>query len=592
MRIVMEHVSVMAGKNGSTPILRDISHEFEQGSVTLVVGRTGSGKSTLLHILSGLLPINAGAIRYGDKLLWDGNRVNEALLLQSGNVFQYPERQLFADSVRKEFAYSLRPFRLKRQAAEDRVRETVRQLELPESIVQESVFTLSDGWKRKAALATTLATRPAWLLLDEPTAGIDPQGIPPLLRAVREHREQSGGGVVIASHDLDAFLPAADRVVVMRDGCIRAVFAPEELHDYSDVLLEAHVGLPASAVIARELQQRGIVVAGSPLTPEATASAIVQALRQKNSPNPVRANESELDVKSNDGVTESRCMAENIAAKETNPEDPACTAEPGLTPVKAGLLQLHPIAKWLFYMAVSAGMLLQNGWIGIALSAVLAFAMIRISSASYRTVSRASKAFFLFIVISSLISGLQITVGDSWWSWKEVSFSFPSASRTFQQLVVFLIVLVAGVAFLVTTNASAMQRGLEQALSPLERFLRIPISIFTFSASLLLRFIPLIGKDMDRMSLIVKSRGKSNVKPGSIRLRDTPGFMIPLLLSMMKQAEDMALVLEARGYKFKRSGPSARPSLAFTRNDWLAVGAGAVLLILFIVIREIAKTSG
>src|SRR5262249_36167930 len=153
---------------------------------------------------------------------------------------------------------------------------------------------------------------------------------------------------------------------------------------------------------------------------------------------------------------------------------------------------------------------------------------------------------------------LQLSTAESWWQVEEVRFSWEAAAVTLRQLIIFLIVMAAGVAFIASTSATMMQRGLEQGLAFLERF-RIPVWPLTFSASLLLRFIPRIGKERERMCFIVKARGKTNVKPGSIRLRDMPVFMIPLLLSMMKQAEDMALALEARGGKTRRLGSSSPP---------------------------------
>lgn len=587
MNIELKQIAVTAGKDGQTSILRDVSHVFEQGSVTLVVGQTGSGKSTLLHAVSGLVPISSGAIRYGDKPLWNGSKVDEPLLLRTGHVFQYPERQLFADSVRKEFAYSLRPFRLSKQEAAKATHEALRQLALPASIVDESVFTLSDGWKRKAALGTTLAAKPAWLLLDEPTAGIDPQGIPPLLGAIRQHRDRAAGGVIIASHDMDAFLPLADQVVVMRRGRIHAVFPPAELYSHADALLEARVGLPASVGIAGALSSRGMLLPGHPLTPEQTAEAIVRALRNESTGVTIAANaigQQQAGNMPNDEPV-------RFQAAEADCIDGDFPPPTGDKAAVSGLPSLHPIAKWLFYMAVSAGMLLQNSWIGIIVSTIITAALVRVSGTSYRTVSRIGKPFLVFILISGVLSGLRISAAESWWSVEQVHFSLEAAARTFRQLIVFLIVMAAGVAFVASTSATMMQRGLEQGLSFLERF-RIPVSPFTFSASLLLRFIPMIGKEMDRMSLIVKARGKTNVKPGSIRLRDTPVFMIPLLLSMMKQAEDMALALEARGCKTRRLASSSSPPLKFRRSDWLAVGAGAAVLIVLLVIRNMTGTTG
>ncbi|UQZ82617.1 Energy-coupling factor transporter ATP-binding protein EcfA2 [Paenibacillus konkukensis] len=602
MTLQLQQVTVMPPRGGSSAILSEVSHTFPDGTVTLIAGRTGSGKSTLLHALAGLIPAASGQILCGGEPLWRDGRVQKSVWLRSGIVFQYPERQLFADSVMKEFLYSLQPLRLSKPEALARIRGSLALLELPESILQESVFTLSDGWKRKAALATAWAVQPDWLLLDEPTAGIDPQGIPPLLAAIKSHRERGTGGVIVVSHDLDTFLPVADQVLIMQRGTVAAATSPAELYDDPGPLLRAEVGLPASIRIAQELRKRGFRLAGRPLSADDTAEAVVRALRA-----PQPAQPSAVDTAAAEGgslaaepglppadagagaeeaLAAVQCAASGgeafVAAEAAAASVPAAAADEGLH-------RFHPIAKWIFYVAVSTGMLLQNRWPGLLFSALIVAAMVYAAGVSMRTAGRAVKAFAVFIVISALLSGVELAADGEWWRWQAASFSRDAAFRTVRQLSVFFLVLVAGVAFAVSTRPSMMQRGLEQALSFLERF-RIPVSVFTFSASLLLRFIPLIAAETERMSLIVRARGKAVAKPGAaLRLRDVPVFMIPLLLSMMRHAEDLALALEARGCKLHRLNRSSADYPPFRRRDWLAAAAGIALLILLFILNTSLK---
>lgn len=279
MSIQLVDATILSPKLDRKPILSHFNHQFRKGTVTLIVGQTGSGKTTLLNALAGLLPLESGSITYDDNPLWVGNKLNRNALLQTGLVFQYPERQLFADSVMKEFSYSLRHLRLTKEDEKHRILVVLKQLDLPESILSESVFTLSDGWKRKAALATTLAVKPAWLLLDEPTAGIDPQSIGPMLDAIRNQRDKSDGGVIVVSHDLDTFLPIADQVIIIRRGAVDAVLEPKELYADPALLIRAHVGLPTSMQIAMRLRAVGINISEErPFTAEETADAILQSL--------------------------------------------------------------------------------------------------------------------------------------------------------------------------------------------------------------------------------------------------------------------------------------------------------------------------
>ncbi|MBE1440752.1 ATP-binding cassette domain-containing protein [Paenibacillus sp. OAS669] len=562
MTIRLENVTVVSPKEDRHPILSRMNHQFLPGTITLVIGQTGSGKTTLLNALAGLIPLTSGSISYDDQPLWRGQRLNRESLLQTGLVFQYPERQLFADSVRKEFSYSLKHLRLSKEEENSRISEVLDQLTLPESILKESVFSLSDGWKRKAALAATLAARPRWLLLDEPTAGIDPPSIEPLLRAIRNHRNQSLGGAVVVSHDLDTFLPIVDQVVIMRCGMLEAVLEPKDLYTDPSVLLKAHIGLPTSMQLAVELEAAGISISDRrPFSAEETADALWESLREQSIKPAGGLPAGEPAVKAGEALEREDHQRSHLAPDKQT---------------ASGVHLLHPIAKWLFYVAVSSGILIQSHWPGVLASCLLTAGIVAVARASMQTLYKAGKAFAIFIMISGIISGLQISASDSWWHFQSISFSITAASGTIRQLAVFFLVLLTGVAFASSTSITMMQRGLEQGLSFLER-LRVPVSVFTFSASLLLRFIPLIGKEIERMSFIVKARGKSTSKQGSLRLRDVPVFMIPLLLAMMKHAEDLSMALEARGYKLRRLNNSTKVPIQFARKDWLLVGIGLVL---------------
>lgn len=578
MSIKLADVTVQSPKENRTSILSQLNHQFHRGTITLIVGQTGSGKSTLLHALAGLMTLHSGTITYDNRSLWMENKLNRGALLETGIVFQYPERQLFADSVRKEFSYSLRYLRLTREEEEKRIRSVLEQLGLPETILEESVFTLSDGWKRKTAFAATLAAKPKWLLLDEPTAGVDPQSMGPLLQAIRNHRNTSDGGVIVVSHDLDTFLPIADQVIIMRRGALDAVVEPKALYEDPSLLIRAHVGLPSSIQISMALNKAGIRLAeDKPLTAEETADAIERSLQ-------MRENNSELGLSGSLSLAKNHPLSVGLTS-EPDAELPVVAPKEMLNG-PAAIHKLHPIAKWVFYVALSTGMLIQNHWVGILASLLIVLGIVKVARVSLRRLYKAGKAFALFILISGIISGLQISVADAWWQWQSISFSLAAAFGTIRQLAVFFLVLITGVAFASSTSPSMMQRGLEQGLSFLERF-RIPVSVFTFTASLLLRFIPLIAKEIERMALIVKARGKSAAKQGTLRMRDVPVFMIPLLLAMMKHTEDLSMALEARGYKLRRLSGSNKEPIRFAKEDWILVWIGLVLLGVMVVVEKV-----
>ncbi|WP_171655497.1 ATP-binding cassette domain-containing protein [Paenibacillus foliorum] len=583
-------------------ILTNINCRLQKGTVTLVIGQTGSGKSTFLNAVAGLIPIQAGSVSYDGQSLWNGKRMNNAVKFKMSILFQYPERQLFAESIRKEFYYSLRPLGLSRQEITARINEAMNQLKLPEEFLAQSFFTLSDGQKRKIALATSLATKPEWLLLDEPTAGIDPSSIPHLLEAIDYHKRIHNGGIVLVSHDLDTFLPVVDRVLVMYKGAIAADVTPKELCDNPSILVQAQIGLPTSVELTTIMHEQGITLSGTPLTPDESADAIIRQIQQltagtahEESSNSLQLNSatimptvvsyfssvSHASMKDNSDENTSTSAAEEAALHDEAAE-PSAEQVSATGALIAAVQQLHPITKWLFYLLISSGILIQDQWYGIGAAAIITCICMYLSGAPTRTILKPVKPFLIFILISTFISGLTLTFYPNSIKVAAVGFSIISAAQTTKQLSVFLLIMLLGILFAVTTSGSKMQRGLEQAFSFLEYF-RIPVAAFTFSASLLLKFVPTLFAEIERISLITRARGKSHVKQGSIRVRDAHVFMIPLILSMMKHAEDLAFALEARGYRVKRISRLSYNRLPFHLRDLFTTVTGVLLLAILII---------
>ncbi|MFD0675507.1 MULTISPECIES: ATP-binding cassette domain-containing protein [unclassified Paenibacillus] len=576
------------------PILTNINCRLQKGTVTLIAGQTGSGKSTFLNAIAGLITLQAGTISYDGKSLWNGQRMNNAIKFKMSVLFQYPERQLFAESILKEFLYSLRPLRLSKQETAARINEAMNRMKLPEELLSESFFTLSDGQKRKVAIATSLATKPEWLLLDEPTAGIDPLSIPHLLDAIDIHKRVDKGGIVLVSHDLDTFLPVADRVLVMHKGTLVADVTPKKLCDNPGILVKAQIGLPTSVEIANIMLEQGIPLPGTPITPDETADAIIRQIRQRSTTCESLEHSSTTGLPSADpaymvsresSITDPTAdtISTPAANVSLNPESTAPSAKSiSFTSIlSTAVQQLHPITKWLFYLLLSSGILIQDQWYGIGAAAIITCICMYFSGAPIGALLKPVKPFLFFILISALISGLTLTFYPDSIKLAAVDFSIISAAQTTKQLSIFLLIMVLGILFALTTTGSKMQRGLEQAFSFLEYF-RIPVAAFTFSASLLLRFVPILFAEIERISLITRARGKADVKQGSIRVRDAHVFMIPLILSMMKHAEDLAFALEARGYRVKRISRLSYNKIPFHLRDLYTLTAGFLLLAVLI----------
>ncbi|WP_409345492.1 ATP-binding cassette domain-containing protein [Paenibacillus sp. MBLB4367] len=618
MTIVVDGVTAsVAVMNGAKSVLHDVSCRFETGQITLLVGRTGSGKSSLLQTVAGLLAPESGTVTYG----------GEQAPSRIGIVFQYPEHQLFARTVQGEFEYTLRPFRLPKAEAERRMKEALERVGLPQSFLGRSPFSLSGGEKRKLALACAFAAEPDWLLLDEPSASLDADGVEWLADVVSGWCGRASGGVIIATHDLDTFFPLADKAVLLKDGRVVAETAISALVMSPKPLMEAGIGLPAFMRAMQKLEVRGVAIPAMtgvtlPMTPSALAEAILQApgkaadaaLRTAlavarpeasdacaavstcgdKAGMPLEAVASAIDaVPARHAANDTRSAGQmsGIPSDFTDAAVPPVhdrtagthEAEPERRRIQSLARQLDPRAKWAVSMLVSVGILLQDRWIGIGISAVCTAVLFLLSGSAFRPVWRWTKPFLYFTLFSIAFSGLQLSLGTES-SGFSLGFSGETAMLTLKQFVKILLVMVTGLLFTLSTTQMQMKQALEVTFGALEKW-KLPVGAFALGASLLLRFIPIISQEVERLKLAVKARSASFAKGKPLRVRDAPAFVIPLVLSVLQTAEDLSVAMEARGYKISAQKRTMAIRLRMKRRDAAAIAAGTAILMLQLAVK-------
>jgi energy-coupling factor transport system ATP-binding protein len=595
MPITVERLSVIA--NGAErPLLDRISCAFGNGDITLIVGRNGSGKSTLLDALGGLVAFE-GSVRTDGLPLMVGNKPEQSGIGRIGQVFQYPEAQLFANSVQGEFDYSLRYLKLSRREAERRTDEAMREMGLAPAMKPQSPLLLSGGEKRRVALASTLATEPDWLLLDEPTAGLDPEAAERLIGFLLRRRRESSGGIVIATHDLDLLLPVADRVIALKDGFIAADMPAAELAVRPDVWESSHIGTPLSVALAEQMRSLGVKVPAKFLTAAEAAGLLTGRMIGPADSLDERHTINESAVMKPQGTAERNWEAEHSGAaglrtgiegsigEKQSLERPQPAAVPEPSGNRRYVESLDPRTKWLFYMCFSIGLLAQPDWPGAACGLAITAALTLLCRVPLRSMMPILRPFLWLTAIAAIVSGIGIggsAVGDGGIRLGAVSFSVEAASATALELVKIILVMVGGILLSATTTPFAMKRGIERILSPIAR-IRFPVEAISLTGSLLLRFIPVLRREAGRFNRIAKSRGKRVRRSGTVRLRDLPVMIVPLLLSLLQMATDLSHALEARGYMLKGTRTAA-VTLRMKRSDWLAVAAGGALLALMLAL--------
>ena len=261
--------------------LEDISFRAEDGQLVGLIGHTGSGKSTLVQHLNGLLKPKKGHIIVGDVDITAENVVMRDIRRKIGLVFQYPEYQLFEIDVLTDVCFGPKNQGLSKEECEKRALEALKLVGLKEKYYKSSPFELSGGQKRRVAIAGVLAMRPKVLVLDEPTAGLDPKGRDDILDQIAYLHKQSDMTVILVSHSMEDIARYADRIVVMNKGSVMYNGAPKEVFAHYQELEKIGLAAPQVTYIMHDLKEKGLPVKVNVTTVEEAADEIMQALEKK-----------------------------------------------------------------------------------------------------------------------------------------------------------------------------------------------------------------------------------------------------------------------------------------------------------------------
>ena len=236
----------------------NISVEIERGEVLGIIGHTGSGKSTFIQHLNGLLKPTSGKVFFDGTDIHATKETTRDVRFRVGLVFQYPEYQLFEETVFKDIAFGPRNMGLSEAEIEERVHEAAYFADVPESVLEASPLELSGGQKRRVAIAGVIAMMPQVLILDEPTAGLDPVGRESILQKLMDYRRETQGTILLISHSMDDVARLATRLLVFDRGRIAMDGTPAEVFERAQALKDMGLTVPAATEIALALRQRGI----------------------------------------------------------------------------------------------------------------------------------------------------------------------------------------------------------------------------------------------------------------------------------------------------------------------------------------------
>lgn len=261
--------------------LADVSLTLESGMITGIIGPTGSGKSTLVQLFNGILKPTSGTVLLDGEDIWAKGTDMRKVRFRVGLVMQYPEYQLFDETVAKDIAFGPGNMGCTPDEIKERVVESARFAGLDPSLLNKSPFDLSGGQKRRAALAGVIAMEPEILVLDEPAAGLDPGGRREILDNIKEYSRRSGTGVIIVSHSMEDMAMYCDRVVVMCRGSLQMSGTPAEVFSRSDELISMGLDVPQITRVAAGLKKRGLDIGDDIYTVGYAAGRITEVLRER-----------------------------------------------------------------------------------------------------------------------------------------------------------------------------------------------------------------------------------------------------------------------------------------------------------------------
>ena len=280
-KLSLKNISYTYGEGTPFEInaLKDVSLDIKAGIVTGIIGHTGSGKSTLVQMLNGLLKPSSGQVLLYGEDIWAKPKEISKIRYKVGLVMQYPEYQLFEETVRKDIAYAPINMELSEAAVNERVLEAAEFAGVDKDWLDKSPFDLSGGQKRRVAIAGIMAMRPDVLVLDEPAAGLDPRGKNMILSGIRDYQRKSGAAVVLVSHSMEDMAKYCDEIIVMANAGVVMQGPCDEVFSNSASLTDIGLDIPQITKIVTDIKEAGIEINGGIYTVDDAYNALVEILR-------------------------------------------------------------------------------------------------------------------------------------------------------------------------------------------------------------------------------------------------------------------------------------------------------------------------
>ncbi len=255
--------------------IKEVNFSAYPGEFIGIIGHTGSGKSTFIQHLNGLLKPSSGKVLFNGRDIWENKETTRQVRFKVGVVFQYPEYQLFEETIYKDIAFGPKNMKLSESEIDERVREAVDFVEVPQAWLEKSPFDLSGGQKRRVAIAGVIAMRPEVLILDEPTAGLDPRGRDSIIGNIKNYQKATNSAVLLVTHSMEEIARSVNRLVVFNHGTIAMSGTPSEVFSNVDELEQIGLSVPEVTKVMMRLKELGMDIDSSVYTIQQAKRALI-----------------------------------------------------------------------------------------------------------------------------------------------------------------------------------------------------------------------------------------------------------------------------------------------------------------------------
>ena len=533
------------GMPDATKALDDVSFTVEEGDFVGIIGSTGSGKSTLISHFNGLNRPTSGRVLVDGRDLWEQGADLRSFRFLVGLVMQYPEYQLFEETCARDIAYGPRNMGLDEAEVQRRVREAAAFVGLSDELLEKSPFELSGGQKRRVAIAGVMAMHPRVLVLDEPAAGLDPEGRDTILSQIRDYHEKTGITVLLVSHSMEDIAKYANRVLVMHRAKIAMYDTVENVFARAHELLELGLSVPQVTQIFLKLRQMGLDIPADVYT----IPYAVKTIQRRWPPN-----------------REVGQMLKDITIGQHFPGHSI-------------LHRCDPRLKLVATIAYIVVLFVAPNPLGLVLSILLLAALYRVAQIPGKMILKSLKPIVPIVIFTAVLNLFFVTGQGEPLVHFWILNIYAEGVKYAILLAVRVCALIAGTSLLTyTTSPIVLTDAIESLLRPLAK-LHFPVHELAMMMTIALRFIPTLIEETEKIMNAQKARG-AMLDSGTFtqRIKALVPILIPLFISAFRRADELAMAMECRCYH-GGEGRTRLKQLKFTGEDFKCLAVIAVALV-------------